>query len=117
MRISDWSSDVCSSDLNALGGRRVERAAHVSELFFLIEVERLAEERFLVAEGGVEAGPCDPHRLGKIGQRGAFIALAPEHAQCRGERVADVEFARPALRSARRRVGKAGVSTCTSRWS
>src|SRR3546814_4727049 len=28
MRISDWSSDVCSSDLAAAGGRRRPRAHH-----------------------------------------------------------------------------------------
>src|SRR3546814_6019719 len=30
MRISDWSSDVCSSDLTALGARRADRRHHIA---------------------------------------------------------------------------------------
>src|SRR5690606_22292044 len=47
-------------------GRLLERLADISQLLALIEIERLAEELLLVAEGGVEARACDAHRLGQV---------------------------------------------------
>ena len=45
-----------------------------------VAVESLEEERLLVAEGGVEAGAVNAHRLGEVGERGAFVAFFPEDA-------------------------------------
>ena len=66
----------------------------------LVEVERLAEQRLLVAERGVKARAGDPHRLGQVGQRRAFIALLPEDAQRLGQRMIDAKFARTAAGAA-----------------
>src|SRR3546814_14560844 len=87
MRISDWSSDVCSSDLvsgvsiieatigEAQDGMRLDKA--LAELVPDLSRERL---KALIAEGQVTGRPA--------------------HA-----------------RSEERRVGKECVSTCSSRWS
>src|SRR3546814_13471664 len=89
MRISDWSSDVCSSDLvELLDGdektlRRIEKALR-------------------------RAGAADGESRPKI-----FQALDLEFEQ---EPAAQPEDASPA-RSEERRVGKECVSTCRSRWS
>src|SRR3546814_20189738 len=91
MRISDWSSDVCSSDLEggdlgAAHGQRLGQTqgrpggvhhparAHVRE-----EVRRVVKPGAVAATGGCEAGE--------------------------------------GVRSEERRVGKECVSTCRSRWS
>ncbi len=62
-------------------GRLCESLADIGHFLMLVEIERLAEERFLIAEGGIETRPRDPHRFGEIGQRRAFITLAPEDVQ------------------------------------
>src|SRR3546814_11704498 len=99
MRISDCSSDVCSSDLKV--------------------IERLDSR---LAEG-------DQHRLGQmrhVGERILDAELAALGA-CRrlaalkrlGRAVLQLfgQFLVEALRSEERRVGKECVSTCRSRWT
>src|SRR3546814_15559231 len=103
MRISDWSSDVCSSDLRPdhdLDRRVLE--VHPGELGLIIFVrpERLGAERQEFLEAGV-AG--DRRRLFEELRRRLqplliFLAVRPG-------------------RSEERRVGKECVSTCRSRWS
>src|SRR3546814_1119897 len=51
MRISDWSSDVCSADLQT--GARYEEAAGGSEPS---ETYRLGQEVFCLSQGAVEGG-------------------------------------------------------------
>src|SRR3546814_14825511 len=98
MRISDWSSDVCSSDLAA--GPRVLLTSDTARID---EAVRLAEAVGLVRDlVNTPAGDLGP----------AELALAAEEA---------MKPSRPALtihsgRSEERRVGKEGVSTCRSRW-
>src|SRR3546814_17956185 len=91
LRISDWSSDVCSSDLLEFGEQHVVAVEqvhrHVDARRFLEIVERI------LADIGV---PIVEVELG-------FLAV--------GERLAAL------LRSEERRVGKECVSTCRSRWS
>src|SRR3546814_14493031 len=108
MRISDWSSDVCSSDLLEKQGHRVfapplpgqgDRAqeggphvnltSHVNAIVALIARERL-EHVVLVG-----------HSLGGMVVSG----------------VAERTPEKLARRSEERRVGKECVSTCRSRWS
>ena len=48
-----------------------ERCRHEPEVLALVEIERLAEQRLLVAEGGVEAWPVDAHRSREVAQRRA----------------------------------------------
>src|SRR3546814_20581097 len=90
MRISDWSSDVCSSDL---GGQHP------------VGVLRAGEE---VEDRGVG-------RTGELGSghRGDLL-----HALELGRVLVDRALAEHVLgRSEERRVGKECVSTCRSRWS
>src|SRR3546814_19049051 len=95
MRISDWSSDVCSSDLLACDLAVAEDKAR----FALPEVK----VGLSAAAGGVQ-------RLTRqIGRKVAMeLILTGRHFDA-AEAVA--------LRSEERRVGKEWVSTCRSRWS
>src|SRR3546814_16437644 len=97
MRISDWSSDVCSSDL---GLDQVEEDV----LHVLADVAGLREGgRVRDRERDVEHPREGAGELGLSGTRGADQ-----------EDVRLVEFQ---VRSAERRVGKECVSQCRSRWS
>src|SRR3546814_16741830 len=90
MRISHWSSDVCSSDL-------------VGAPVFAREIARGE------AEIGDDAQPLGDAQL----LQRALILIAVEQVEFglhRGE-------ARQALRSEERRVGKECVCPCISRWS
>src|SRR3546814_20810030 len=109
MRISDWSSDVCSPDLHELaafdlGARQTDLAQH-----------RMSESHVLAGRrggGDLRAGPNQ--LLVGLGQdkagRRDLLGLAFRRRQCRpGLRLGQ--------RSEERRVGKECVSTCRSRWS
>src|SRR3546814_17679240 len=126
MRISDWSSDVCSSDL-AERGRAVAR-----ERGF----QRLGEHRLLVlgvvaVPRGTEDGSADLEGMGLpdpspvvVGGRPpmggevdaeAFSYLFDDRVRLVLEGELGLEGLRDAPRSEERRVGKEGVSTCRSR--
>src|SRR3546814_14496385 len=101
MRISDWSSDVCSSDLRAK--------------YLLAEMEE-AEQ----ATRGVDSlhGVIRLAMPVLYGVREVIPALATflaRHPDLRVEMI--MSDARQNLRSEERRVGKELVSTCRSRWS
>src|SRR3546814_11276914 len=97
MRISDWSSDVCSSDLDVVAGA-VEDAVDAVDavggeaLAQALDDGNAAGHRGLVADGAADA-------LGQSGKRGAVV---------REQRL---------VRSEERRGGKECVSTCRSRGS
>src|SRR3546814_19368862 len=97
MRISDWSSDVCSSDLDALGAA-VDGATEAAGLPLHVEAQR---ERVEVAEGGKRR---PSHRI--------LLHGGEQHVA----NFAEAERGHP-HRSEERRVGKECVSTCRSRWS
>src|SRR3546814_11712161 len=87
MRISDWSSDVCSSDLQRRARRRLAKLGDVR-----------ARDKGL-------AGADQHHGLdGIVGQR-ARHAVADAAAHGGGQR------------SEERSVGQESVSECRSRWS
>src|SRR3546814_17941102 len=99
MRISDWSSDVCSSDLRepaAIGGR-----------YLLFREDQRAQrfQRILAQVRILQRGR-------EIADRAAHVVLAPIDEPGRA-----VGIAPDIKRSAGRRVGKEGVSTCRSRGS
>src|SRR3546814_13784288 len=102
MRISDWSSDVCSSDL-------VARIAHPFVAFITLG-ELFGHERPRVARD--DLGIETRRRLV------VKVAVTPDEAAFE-ERGADREVVlrRAHHRSEERRVGKECVSTCRSRWS
>src|SRR3546814_11345022 len=107
MRISDWSSDVCSSDLavdqhraHAGIARRIEFLDHVGQEQ---HVARFAAER--TGDAAVAAG------LALVADR--CIEECVEQRQ----QVAGVGVAEQQPRSEERRVGRECVSTCRYRWS
>src|SRR3546814_13269709 len=96
MRISDWSSDVCSSDL---------------DLIRQLEEESKKPGAVARNEGDAEkalAGAA--HRLEAIYQVPFLAHAAMEPMNCTVHVQKD-------SRSEERRVGKESVSTCRSRWS
>src|SRR3546814_2130814 len=97
MRISDWSSDVCSFDLWAQRG-------------------------YLVVRGQAEAGTgAQPERVcaacgWHAGAGGFGRTQHGSECQCSGRHRVGVG-GKGRGRSEERRVGKEGASTCRSRWS
>src|SRR3546814_12544652 len=100
MRISDWSSDVCSSDLSA--PPRLSRAHIVRTNLALCFPDQSEQQReawlhrhfYLLAQSVVDRGLC------WFGSASAIQQVTPING-----------------RSEERRVGKECVSTCRSRWS
>src|SRR3546814_16862760 len=96
MRISDWSSDVCSSDLVPLRKGLEQRPGR------------------LVVGGDGSGQALDRLKGGAIYERVEHPAAEPEAARLGGNgNLPDEQF----VRSEERRVGKECVSTCRSRWS
>src|SRR3546814_20076898 len=108
MRISDWSSDVCSSDLG--------RAA-------------LQQQR---NDGACKHGGSPLHALPwmRVSRQGCFVhGFLPEDCltdasgssetarRCPSSLTSDTWVGLILARSEERRVGKEGVSTCRYRWS
>src|SRR3546814_14690480 len=94
MRISDWSSDVCSSDL--IGGAVVRLRLGAGDI---------------IGEPDDAGGPEEGHPAALEDRGGAH------RDHCAGESHPMLKNALPAPRSEERRVGKECVSTCRSRWS
>src|SRR3546814_13808951 len=108
MRISDWSSDVCSSDLFVYAYTQIDGTGSYrlsgtrgDALFLLFDFA--AGGLGALEELGPSVGLLDADTL-NIAADGSFDVLLS------GERPAD-------YRSEERRVGKEWVSTCRSRWS
>src|SRR3546814_15535212 len=97
MRISDWSSDVCSSDLLEVC---------VAEIRIANNIGRSEPE---VRAGGVCAAPIERGH-----PPAGFHIEVPAHCPA-AEGLVDHRV--PVTRSEERRVGQECVSTCRSRWS
>src|SRR3546814_14291491 len=101
MRISDWSSDVCSSDLSPdkLPARRLE----------VIEAAGRARVPFttglLIGIGETRAERIE-----------ALQAIRDSHARHRPIQEVIIQPFRAKPRSEERREGKESVNTCSSRW-
>src|SRR3546814_11684473 len=115
MRISDWSSDVCSSDLSVL---------HIAPQQHHIVLEREYTRYAGSAATAVEVG--DLHALPLLRQvitqlrqpQRLFAIDFLQPAQPHAIAVAgDVGTAQGFGRAEERRVGKGGVSTCRYRWA
>src|SRR3546814_14352425 len=99
MRISDWSSDVCSSDLLQNVPIRTEEGRRIRELFVVGDgYEALMSADYSQIEMRVMA-----HLSGDEGLIEAFRSGEDMHSYVGS--------------SEERRVGKECVSTCRSRWS
>src|SRR3546814_19115685 len=111
MRISDWSSDVCSSDLKGREARKLSMAAHR-----FLDPQHLVPLRHAFGAGKAADLQLSGVPAGREMRDGDILALArtrrDDHAPpARHRRV------ERGLRSEERRVGKECVSTCRSRWS
>src|SRR3546814_5568855 len=91
MRISDWSSDVCSSDLNSWHWSRSHDY-----------------ERSLGADADCSADECPRIRRQSSDQAAQVRSRQAPRPLRKADHIA---------RSEERRVGKECVSTCRSRWS
>src|SRR3546814_15157667 len=110
MRISDWSSDVCSSDLyNPYESGRPSHAGYGAESEFVPDVNGLYQ-RYRDATGGEV--PIVPGVLAGYNDRGVRPRL--DHYVIPR---AWAPGAAEGTRSEERRVGKECVSTCRSRWA
>src|SRR3546814_1117645 len=106
MRISDWSSDVCSSDLES--GRSRRRAPIKGGAAPASEVRAGQSANPRICDQGKDAMADKSARSRLIGQ---VVQVAQKRLPAnRAQR------AEPFLRSEERRVGKEGASTCRSRW-
>src|SRR3546814_1843173 len=94
MRISDWSSDVCSSDLN-------DGCPRLGDIL-----------RPVPAARRTPSWPADNRLAERNGRSSSRNGRSGSDVRC----VRSIEFA-AAQRSEERRVGKECVSTCRSRWS
>src|SRR3546814_13868708 len=103
MRISDWSSDVCSSDLLDQALDRRGESLH----------QALKGDQGADGEGAVHDAQAADAENGGRRQGGEQGRDYIQHRGGRGELLLGVEI----LRSEERRVGKEGVRTCRSRWS
>src|SRR3546814_13953973 len=99
MRISDWSSDVCSSDLALTGKAHVHEHKLRSMLYGQCDGP---------LRGGGNAAYCHAHVLYLHPQTFGDEIFIVHHQHTIGKR-------RHATRSEERRVGKECVSTCRSR--
>src|SRR3546814_16235079 len=100
MRISDWSSDVCSSDLADID--LLAQVGHVVAMW--PPAQQVAHQRCLVHEYLAR----EPVVQGVV--HGCDISAVGDGC---GRKTADLLR----VRSEERRVGKEGVSTCRSRWA
>src|SRR3546814_14183637 len=99
MRISDWSSDVCSSDLDHV----IREGGHVRVVLRLGDLALLPADQLVADLLDGEVLLQHPAKLGAHG--GLVVRVLPQH------------LIGAVGRSEERRVGKACVSTCRSRWS
>src|SRR3546814_21142783 len=94
MRISDWSSDVCSSDLcRTAGSRNLDNGQDSTQIFKRGKVDAMSKGKVIIScavTRAIHTPSMSPH----------LPVTAHEIA-----------------RSEARRVGKECVSTCRSRWS
>src|SRR3546814_8781969 len=139
MRISDWSSDVCSSDLAVAEIERRAGDRHFAQVFLTARTaEPLGRKRYWpifeaasrhgipvgIHSGGANGVPLTPggwhsfyiedHHGNAVAMQTALASLVFEGVL---ERWPDLKIVAVEARSEERRVGKECVSTCRSRWS
>src|SRR3546814_18019267 len=117
MRISDWSSDVCSSDLISLGSVLLLAAVGLAITFGVMGIINMAHGEMIML-GAYSAYVTQEFFRSFLPPAwlGAYLIVALPVAflvaGCIG-----VIIERGVIRSEERRVGKECVSTCRYRWS
>src|SRR3546814_16015962 len=119
MRISDWSSDVCSSDL--LGHHRCLQRESGTRHRAQCYRDDLGRQDEVGAYGALDLGVLGRRPAGRITQMSRFAAMKKRMNYFFGAFVAEINTAYhqqwgTGNRSEERRVGKERVSTCRSRW-
>src|SRR3546814_20524119 len=100
MRISDWSSDVCSSDLMKTN-KDIKKVYLINQDYsFGQGVRKVATEMIKAKRPDIQIVGDELHPVAKITDFSPYIAKIKASG-----------------RSEERRVGKECVSTCRSRWS
>src|SRR3546814_12610650 len=122
MRSSDWSSDVCSSDLGSLDGRLDLKAAQPEPAAALRLDGKDVDFGELLRQAGVTDGIGGPLELavdlkGRGASPQAIAASLDGHVQAVALDGTVDKALLSVLRSEERRVGKECVSTCRSRGS
>src|SRR3546814_12616626 len=122
MRISDWSSDVCSSDLGdgdtlllaagKLAGKMVQLLAEADH------VEQLARTLLGLRLRQLQHGDRRLHAVLQRGHMGEEVEVLEHHADlaAHAAQMAGIRRPQPSIRSDERRVGKWWVRTGRSRW-
>src|SRR3546814_13418106 len=113
MRISDWSADVCSSDLPPVIAQLLAEALTLAALLgtMLKDADRQLTLQAQTENGVVELLVCDY----KGGELRGYVKYDADRL---AEQPAEPSlFALFGKRSEERSVGKECVSTCRSRWS
>src|SRR3546814_15367670 len=110
MRISDWSSDVCSSDLDRLAAVSLEAARDWT--FTPPSTGELAKQSSWSVRVPVDLSLGDK----KEADYGEWKAYLPGPYQ-RADWLDDDEAGSDAVRSEERRVGNKWFSTCRTWWS
>src|SRR3546814_12952309 len=105
MRISDWSSDVCSSDLSAKSLEQSLASVEALSVKDFIDVYVSRDHRDERARGCPMAALCGDAARQSSDLKSAFAEGIERMLQTLGEK-----------RSEERRVGKECVSKCRSRW-
>src|SRR3546814_13159387 len=120
MRISDWSSDVCSSDLQK-GAQRAEseRRPATDEIEVPLHAATgLAEIMIRASPAHVLCAALDCFVATLLAMTGLFNTSSLRAQRSNPERHKETaDRISPPPRSEERRVGKECVSTCSSRWS
>src|SRR3546814_17962782 len=110
MRISDWRSDVCSSDLRL--HQQVQTAA-IRQLVGTLPFGRISDFKFFEWHGGGIACFWKQAKITPL--------PPPKQIDVRGRSGSQQDMRvrnwNPKIRSEERRVGKECVSTCRTRWS
>src|SRR3546814_20587360 len=123
-RISDWSSDVCSSDLGLLPETALDAAGLATHLRAVFERtgqdDRHGEaEDWRIRQPGEDRGRQD--RLAEESRDDADDDHGADHDDAARAFLSGYRHVfqrgRQLVRSEERRGGKEGVSTCRSRWS
>src|SRR3546814_13765599 len=110
MRMSDWSSDVCSSDLDGITDDIITALARLRWLFVI------ARNSSFVYKGKAADVRQVARDLGVRYVLEGSVRTAGERLRITVQLI-DAEPGKHLWRSEERRVGKECVSTCRSRWA